>query len=110
GQRTAAATAVAAKYLAGRDGRVATIVGTGNQAKLHAQALTSTLPLETIYIAGREPTRTEEFAAQLSEKLKVVVLPARDLRVAFRKSHVIVTCTPSTEPLIGRNDLAPGKM
>src|SRR5262249_42294269 len=47
--RTGAATAVAAKYLARKDARVATICGCGNQGEVQLRALTRVLRLEQVF-------------------------------------------------------------
>src|SRR5215212_1571794 len=46
--RTGAATAVAAKYLARSDSKVATIAGCGNQGRISLQALSRVLPIEKV--------------------------------------------------------------
>jgi len=48
-QRTGAATAVAAKYLARTDATTATICGCGNQGRIQLKALKEVLPLERVY-------------------------------------------------------------
>src|SRR5215216_1201494 len=48
-QRTGAATAVAAKYLARPDSKTATIAGCGNQGRISLQALARVLPLEKVF-------------------------------------------------------------
>src|SRR5438445_979823 len=51
--RTAAATAVAAKFLARPDARTATIVGCGVQGELQLAAITAVLPLRHIMLLVR---------------------------------------------------------
>jgi len=106
--RTGAATAVAAKYLARRDSRIATVCGCGHQGRVQLRALARVLPLEVAYAADREPARAERFAAELGPELGIDVRPAAELAAAARASDVIVTCTPSRKPILDRAAVRPG--
>src|SRR5579862_6538528 len=52
-QRTGAATAVAARYLARPDSRVCTVCGCGNQARVQLRALKQVLPIEQVFVWSR---------------------------------------------------------
>jgi ornithine cyclodeaminase/alanine dehydrogenase-like protein (mu-crystallin family) len=107
-KRTGAATAVAAKYLARADARVATIVGAGNQGAIQLEALSRVRPLEKIFVCDQNPAATEAFAARLAAKLKIAVQVCSDLPVAVRESDLVVSCTPSKRWIIGRDMVSPG--
>lgn len=107
-KRTGAATAVAAKYLAKPDARVATIVGAGNQGGIQLEALTRVRRLEKVFVCARNSTATEAFAARMSEKLKITVQARPDLAAAVKESDIVVTCTPSKHWIVGRDMVAPG--
>jgi ornithine cyclodeaminase/alanine dehydrogenase len=107
-QRTGAATAVAAKYLARPDSRVATICGCGNQGHIQLRALARVLPIERAYAFDSDANQALRFASDLSAELGIEVRAADDLAAATRQSDVCVTCTPSREPLLRLGDLAPG--
>ena len=47
-QRTGAATAVAAKYLARADSSTVTICGVGNQGRIQLKAIVGTLPIQLV--------------------------------------------------------------
>lgn len=107
-RRTAATTALAARWLARPGPAVATIVGCGVQGRHHARALARTLPLERIWLHDLEPSRAETLAAELEAELGLPVAPAPELRSALAASQVGVTCTPARAPLLGPGDLPPG--
>jgi len=107
-QRTGAATAVAAKYLARPDSQVCTICGCGNQGTIQLRALKHALPLKKAYVWSPFPQEAERFAAAMSEALAMDVAPAPDLRTALGHSDVCVTCTPSRSPFIRRDWIPPG--
>ena len=106
--RTAAATAVAARYLAREDSSVVTICGCGVQGRAHLRALRRVLPIERVFAYDRDSCRSDRFANDLSGELGVEVLVASGLAAAARESDVCVTCTTSTEYLLERQDVRPG--
>ncbi|HWX56257.1 MAG TPA: ornithine cyclodeaminase family protein [Verrucomicrobiae bacterium] len=107
-QRTAAATAVAAKYLARRNSRTATICGCGVQGRAQLEALACVLALEKAYAYDQDAETTRSFAGELSSRLGIEVQVVDDLRAATLRSDVCVTCTPSQQALLGPNDVAMG--
>jgi len=106
--RTGAATAVAAKFMARRDARTATIVGCGVQGEVQLAAVAAVLPLERAWVVDADPTRAERLAAHAASSLGIRVEPAKDLRVALRQSDVCVTCTPSRRAFVAACDVRPG--
>ncbi len=107
-KRTGAATAVAAKYLARSDARVATIVGAGLQGAIQLESLSRVRRIEKAFVCDQNPEALAPFAARLGEKLKIAVEPCRDLAAAVRASDLVVTCTPSKRWLVGRDMVSPG--
>jgi alanine dehydrogenase len=106
--RTGAATAVATKYLARDDAKVATICGCGNQGRIQLRALTKVRALERVYAFDLDHARAERFAGELSDELSIEAHAVRDLAQAVRQSDVCVTCTPSRQFFLKREDVAPG--
>jgi alanine dehydrogenase len=106
--RTGAATAVAAKYLAHDDARVATICGCGNQGRIQLKALMKVRAIERVYAFDLDHARAERFASELSDELSIEAQAVRDLTPAVRQSDVCVTCTPSRQFFLKREDVAPG--
>jgi alanine dehydrogenase len=106
-RRTAAATAVAARRLARPDARVATIVGCGVQGRVQLEALRAVLPIDRAFAVDREGCRADLFADECSGPgLEIVV--ADDLGRALAQSDVVVTCTPSREPIVHDGAVRPG--
>jgi len=107
-KRTAAASAVAAKYLARKDSSVATICGCGEQARAQLRALHSVLPVKKIYAFDLNERAATDLANQLSAELKIDIEPTRDLPSAIQKSDVCVTCTTASQFFVRKEDVAPG--
>ncbi|PWJ88170.1 ornithine cyclodeaminase [Mesorhizobium loti] len=107
--RTAAAGAVAAKHLARDDASIAAIIGAGVQAKLQLQALALVRPIREARLWARNITKAVSVAAELSSRLGFPVTAYADPRVAIAGSDVIVTTTPSTQPILLAEWLEPGQ-
>ncbi len=107
-KRTAAASAVAAKYLARPDSSVATICGCGRQARAQLHALGTVLPCRKIYAFDLDQSAAQDLALELSKEMKVEIEPVRDLRAALQKSHVCITCTTADKFFVRKEDVAPG--
>ena len=106
--RTAAATAVAAKVLARRDARTATIVGCGAQGAMQLSAIAAVLPLQHVRVLDAEHARAERLAVEASASLGIRVEAVKDLAPALRESDVCVTCTPSRRAFVFARDVVPG--
>jgi alanine dehydrogenase len=107
-KRTAAATAVAAKYLARTNSSVATICGCGEQGRVQIRALSLTLPLGKVFAFDVDPEASLHLAAQLSPELQIDVEPVRSLPDAIPNSDVVVTCTPATEFFVRKENIGAG--
>ena len=106
--RTGAATAVAAKFLARRDARTATIVGCGVQGEIQLAAIAAVLPLQRAWVLDTDHARAESLALRAASSLGFRVEVGKDLRAALRGSDVCVTCTPARRAFLGAADVAPG--
>jgi alanine dehydrogenase len=107
-KRTAAASAVAAKYLARPDSTVATICGCGQQAAAQLHAIHAVLPLKQIFAFDSDPAAAEDFAVSFADQLNLAIEPTRDLRAALQRSDVCITCTTATEFFVRKEDVPPG--
>lgn len=84
--RTAAATAVAAKYLARKDAKTLAIIGYGTQGRAHVDAIKLVRDIQTVY--------TVDIGDSIDD--------------AVRHADIIVTCTPSKTPILDARHLRPG--
>jgi alanine dehydrogenase len=106
--RTGAATAVAAKYLARADSQVATVCGCGVQGRVQLKSLAQVLRLEKVYAYDQINALSGRFADEMSEELRIEVIPVTDLPRALGESDVCVTCTSSRRPFLMREHVRAG--
>src|SRR4030095_16409878 len=90
-KRTAAASAVAAKYLARKDSSVATICGCGQQGRAQLRALHLALPLTKVYAFDLDERAAIDLKNELSSELKIDIESIRDSAIAMQKSDVCIT-------------------
>jgi len=107
--RTAAAGAVAARCLARADSRAAAIIGAGRQAELQLEALTLVRDIESATLWARDHDKAEAAAANLSQRLGIPVNACDSVQAATDTADIIVTTTPSTEPLLMAEHVRPGQ-
>lgn len=106
--RTAAASAMATDALARRDSSVLAILGYGEQAHGHAQAICAVRPISTIRIWGRDAGKAAAFAAQLAAELGVKGEVAASPADCARGADIVCTTTAAAEPLLRSEDIAKG--
>ena len=106
--RTAAASALAARFLARSDASRLLIVGAGALAPFLARAHAAVRPIDDITVWNHRRAGAEKLAAALAgQGWRVVV--ADDLETAVREADVISCATLSREPLIAGAWLRPGQ-
>jgi len=107
-RRTAAASALAASYLARPDASRLLIVGTGQLALNMAAAHASVRPIRQISVWGRHCERAQAIAEQLPALLGVEAEAVGDLETAVSQADIVSTVTLATKPLVHGAWLQPG--
>ena len=107
-KRTAAASAVAARYLARKESSVATICGCGQQGRAQLRAVLLVLPLTKVYAFDLDERAAIDLKNELSSELKIDIESIRDSAIAMQKSDVCITCTTANEFFVHKQDVRPG--
>jgi alanine dehydrogenase len=106
-RRTAAATALAARYLARPDSRTILICGCGDQGAAQLAALREVLPLGRCFAWDQDRAKAEAFAAAVrSEGLEAEAVS--DLATAAPASDAIVGCTTARRAYLEAAFVRPG--
>jgi ornithine cyclodeaminase/alanine dehydrogenase len=93
-QRTGAATALAAKYLARPDSATVGIVACGVQGRSNLEALACVFTLGTVKAYDLHPEIAERYAREMGEHLHIDVEPVRTVSEAVRGLDIVVTSGP----------------
>ena len=106
--RTAAATALAARFLARREARTLMVCGCGAQAPAQAAAVADVRRFERGFAWDLDPGRARAFAADMTRDLGFPFEVSHLLGDAAQASDVIITCTTAREPFLDETQVRPG--
>ena len=99
--RTAAVTATFIDAVAAADVASLAILGAGEQAESHIEALTLVRDFDDIRVWNRTPGRAEEFGKRIGAR-------AMDAEAAVRGADVVIATTASSEPVLRGEWIRPG--
>ncbi len=100
--RTAAGSALATRLLAREDATTLAILGTGVQARAHAEAVTRVRAFTEVRVAGRDPAKAARLADEIGARA------VRTFEEACDAADVVCATTHADEPVVLRAYLAPG--
>ena len=106
--RTAAAGAVAVSRLAPERGLVVAVLGAGIQARLQVRLTSQVRTLSEVRVWSPRPESRTACAAEIAETLGVPATAHPTPMAAVRDADLVVTVTPSRQPLVTANMLRHG--
>jgi ornithine cyclodeaminase/alanine dehydrogenase-like protein (mu-crystallin family) len=110
--RTAAATAVAAKYLAVKDPQTVAILGCGLQGRTNLEALHLVFSsLERVHAYDINDEALRNYKEEMTRRFQITVLPFSNPKEAMRDADIVVTAGPilkKPKPAIGATWLKRG--
>jgi ornithine cyclodeaminase/alanine dehydrogenase-like protein (mu-crystallin family) len=107
-RRTAAASALAARYLARADATSIAICGCGEQGRAQLAALGQVIALGRVLAWDIDMEKARKFAREMQKALKLDVTAVRNVGDATRTSDVIVTATSAQTPFLTRECVSAG--
>ena len=106
--RTAAASAVAASYLARTDAHSMTVVGCGAQGRAHVASIACVRKLRRVYAFDSDLKTAERFVSDMQLMYPFEMIVATELGEATRVSEIVVTATSSRNAFLGVDHISPG--
>lgn len=106
--RTAAATAVAARHLARAEASWIAIIGCGLQGAMHVDAISLVRRIGRLILYDADTKASAELARRIESERQLPATVASSAGGAARQADICVTCTTSTEFLIGPEHIAAG--
>jgi ornithine cyclodeaminase/alanine dehydrogenase-like protein (mu-crystallin family) len=106
--RTAAASGLATRLLARPDASDLAILGAGEQARSHLEAMLCVRPLRRIRVWARDPDKARSFATTEGAKRGIAIESSDTVRDAVRDADIVCTLTKSREPILEGEWIAPG--
>jgi ornithine cyclodeaminase/alanine dehydrogenase-like protein (mu-crystallin family) len=107
-RRTAAATAVATRALARPASPVLALIGAGEQARHHLEALLDCLPIRQVRVWSRTQVRASSFA-KAHETLGVEMTVHDSIESLVCGADIICTLTSAPDPILFGRVLEPGQ-
>ena len=106
--RTAAATAVAAEYLARSGAAIVTVIGCGTQGRASLEALQLVRPIRKAYAYDADTSAALRFEREMAAQLGIDVTAVSAINEAVADSDIVVTCTPARSAILDKDHLHPG--
>ena len=95
--RTAAATAVAAKFLASRNAETVSILGCGVQGETNLRMLSKAFKIKYAKVYDIDKNKAETYSKSLGKELDIDIQSQRDPKTAVENSDIIITAGPFLE-------------
>jgi ornithine cyclodeaminase len=106
--RTAAASALATRLLARPDAGDLAILGAGEQARSHLEAMRAVRSLRRVRVWARDPKKAEVFAETQGTRHGVAIETAASVPEAIAGADIICTLTKAREPILFGDWISPG--
>lgn len=106
--RTAAASVLAASYLAKEKPEILTICGCGAQGVAQLHAFAALRRPREVRVWDKESTKAAAFATSMSQACSLPVRAVSNLKAACIDADTVITCTTSKIPFLGLKEVSPG--
>jgi ornithine cyclodeaminase len=106
--RTAAASGLATRLLARPEAADLALLGAGEQARSHLEAMLNVRSLRRIRVWARDRAKARAFAEAEGARHRVAVETSPPVREAIAGADIICTMTKSREPILEGDWLTPG--
>jgi ornithine cyclodeaminase len=106
--RTAAASGLATRLLARKEAGDLALLGAGEQARSHLEAMLSVRPLRRIRIWARDRDKARLFAEAQGARHRIAIETSATVREAIAGADIICTMTKAREPILQGDWLTPG--
>ena len=98
--RTAAASAVATRILARENSEVVAIIGSGEQAERHIEAMLLARKINQINVWSRTERNARALLEKVAERFGISVAVKTNVKDAVRNADIICTVTASADPVV----------
>ncbi|TMI90139.1 MAG: ornithine cyclodeaminase family protein [Bacteroidetes bacterium] len=106
--RTAAASAVATKLLSRENSPILAIIGSGEQAKRHIEAMLLVRNIKKINLWSRNEKNAKHLVNELSDEYNLPIHINKNVEQAVEHADIICTVTASKEPVVMGDWIATG--
>jgi alanine dehydrogenase len=97
--RVGGGAGIGVKWLSRADSHVVGMLGSGGMARTFLEAFTCVRDIRLCKVYSPNPTRREEYAREMSQKLGIEVRAVDSAREAVRSVDILSSCTDSMKPV-----------
>lgn len=105
--RTGATSGLATELLARKNSSKVAIFGAGKQGRTQLEAVCSVREINEAIVFDPNKLQSENYAEEMSEKLGIDIIVAKD-KSELQKADIVCTATTSSIPVFDDTDIAPG--
>jgi len=98
--RTAAASAVATRYLSRENSETLALIGTGRQGRTHLESILEVRPIIHVSIYDINPASAISFKQESESKYDIEIDIAPTIEHAVRESDIVQLCTTTKDPVV----------
>lgn len=106
--RTAAVSAVGTRHLARDDAKVLAMIGTGEQARTHLEAIQCVASLERVSVWGPHRAHALRYQADMAKQFGIRIDVCDSVQEAVREADIICTVTSAKAPILHGDWVKPG--
>ena len=106
--RVGGGAGIGAKYLAQEDAETVGMLGSGGMARTFLEAFCVVRNIRRVKVYSPTAANREAYAAEMSQKLNIEVVPVDTAREAASGVEILSTCTDSMSPTFEADWLEPG--
>lgn len=106
--RTAAVSAVSARFLAKPDASTLALIGSGVQARSHLEALTQVRQVQEVRVWSPRPQSRQQFIDDMSPRVSIPIRDCASAEAAVAGADLIVVATASKTPVLESEWVAAG--
>ena len=106
--RVGATSAIAAKYVARKDSKIAALIGTGGLAGSHLEALSRFFALEEVRVFSPTAEHRQNFVEDWRPKMPFRLRPVQHARDAITGADIVSLVTNSLSPVLDETWAQPG--
>jgi ornithine cyclodeaminase/alanine dehydrogenase-like protein (mu-crystallin family) len=107
--RVGAGAGLGAKLLARKNASTVGLLGSGGMARTYIEAFCAVRPVRSAKVFSPTKANRERFAAEMSRRLGIEIVPVDSAEHAVRGVDIVATCTDSMTPTIMPAWLEPGQ-
>jgi len=106
--RVGAAAGIGAELLARPEAAVLGLLGSGGMARTYLEAIALVRKLRQVRVYSPTPAHREQFAAELSDRIKVPIVAVDSAEAAIRGADMVASATDAIGPTFRADWLEPG--